>query len=423
MLSMLLQSRWSSGWVVTGSVVLTMVVASACSSGADSNHKPGPTGGTSGSGAAGSGGTAGSGAAGSGGTGGWAPTCTTGETMECYSGPAKTVDFGRCRPGTRSCQAGGVFGDCVGEVHPAEEICNGQDDDCDGEVDEGCSCNAGSIQDCYSGPAGTQGVGACTSGLQDCQVDGSWSTCMGEFTPQAELCNGLDDDCNGVVDDISGVLLYRLDTATVSWTSQQLSSAWTGPNAPSPCTPIATVFHAYDFGQLMVFTTSGQLHLREHGTWQPPVPGYSRFQNLPAQLDAVWQLPWAWHSGGGGAVRTDVTFSADPYFYFYNYYGNSDTTLNDSGLLTPKVNGPPRPGTRDRWSFERLSAGAPTATLGLMTNSEDGQLYQMGVDLQWHSWPDPRSHPYFNAPGAPDANACVAAWFDIDSQSAYFICS
>jgi Notch-like protein len=67
----------------------------------------------------------------------------------------------------------------------------------------GCSsaeCTSGQTRPCYSGPAGTGGVGICQGGTQTCTA-GTWGACVGEVLPQAETCNGLDDNCNGVVDD------------------------------------------------------------------------------------------------------------------------------------------------------------------------------------------------------------------------------
>jgi hypothetical protein len=79
------------------------------------------------------------------------------------------------------------------------ERCNGRDDDCDGLVDEDLE------RACYSGQAGTQGVGQCRAGVQTCQqaADGAYgyTACQGEVTPSAEGCNGLDDDCDGQVDE------------------------------------------------------------------------------------------------------------------------------------------------------------------------------------------------------------------------------
>jgi streptogramin lyase len=62
--------------------------------------------------------------------------CYAGITQQCYSGPEQTVGVGGCRAGRHSCPAGQWTG-CVGEVLPAAEVCNDQDDDCDGNVDEG----------------------------------------------------------------------------------------------------------------------------------------------------------------------------------------------------------------------------------------------------------------------------------------------
>ena len=114
-------------------------------------------------------------------------------TKTCYSGPLGTADIGVCKSGTQTCQAG-VWGTCTGEVLPSTEICDDQDNDCDGEYDENLT------RSCYNGPQGTAGVGICKSGSQTCYL-GQWGICQGEQLPAAEVCDGKDNSCNGQIDD------------------------------------------------------------------------------------------------------------------------------------------------------------------------------------------------------------------------------
>jgi len=66
-------------------------------------------------------------------------------TRACYSGPMGTSAVGICADGVQTC-VDGVWDywrsdDCPGEVLPADETCDGRDEDCDGAVDEdGADC-------------------------------------------------------------------------------------------------------------------------------------------------------------------------------------------------------------------------------------------------------------------------------------------
>ncbi|MBU1239146.1 hypothetical protein KJ865_05495, partial [Myxococcota bacterium] len=117
-----------------------------------------------------------------------------GLTQSCYNGGAGTDGVGVCHGGTSICTAGS-WGSCVGEVVPSAETCNNLDDNCNGSVDEGLT------QACYSGASGTEGVGLCHGGSQTCSA-GAWSACGGEVTPASEICDTFDNDCNGIPDDM-----------------------------------------------------------------------------------------------------------------------------------------------------------------------------------------------------------------------------
>ena len=67
----------------------------------------------------------------------------------------------------------------------------------------GCPCDPSSKPTtCYTGAPGTSGKGICKSGTRSCTPDGKFTACVGEVTPQPEVCNYADDDCNGLVDDL-----------------------------------------------------------------------------------------------------------------------------------------------------------------------------------------------------------------------------
>lgn len=134
--------------------------------------------------------------------------CVPGSSASCYSGPAATLDVGACKAGMQVCKPDGSgFGPCFGEVIPGSETCaTPTDEDCDGEINEegaGCVCLPGAQESCYSGPSGTQDVGACTAGIRTCDGLGtSWSTCAGEVLPSSEQCSTpADDDCDGDVNE------------------------------------------------------------------------------------------------------------------------------------------------------------------------------------------------------------------------------
>ncbi len=123
-----------------------------------------------------------------------------GQTRSCYTGPEGTQDKGDCKSGVQTCE-NGQWGVCWSEVWPQTEKCDGSDNNCDGQTDEGCECIDGHTKTCYDGEAGTQGIGICSEGTQTCS-GGHWSACSGQVMPDPEICDGLDNDCNGVVDDI-----------------------------------------------------------------------------------------------------------------------------------------------------------------------------------------------------------------------------
>ena len=106
-----------------------------------------------------------------------------GKSTTCFS----TNDHGTCY-GFRECAPSGLTG-CSAE-DPSVEICNGQDDNCDNQVDnitvpEQCEVK-NEFGLCY-------GILSCTPGIGAGKCDAA--------TPELEVCDGVDQNCDGIPDE------------------------------------------------------------------------------------------------------------------------------------------------------------------------------------------------------------------------------
>ena len=116
--------------------------------------------------------------------------CVDSQEQSCGS-----TDVGECVKGTKTC-LNGEWSSCSSSIEPVTEICDSLDNDCDGTVDEGCSCTNGQEQIC-----GSTDVGECAKGVQTC-ITNEWSDCIGDVGPVDEICDdSLDNDCDGLVDE------------------------------------------------------------------------------------------------------------------------------------------------------------------------------------------------------------------------------
>ncbi|MBT9555190.1 MAG: hypothetical protein IV100_04130 [Myxococcales bacterium] len=147
-----------------------------------------------------------------------------------------TLGKGICEAtGTFSCNAGDPGGPTICNAAPAvaeTEVCNGLDDDCDGQTDEGALWSG-------KGQVCVVGAGQCiATGITVCNLAAPAGPTVCSVSPKAtgsEVCNGLDDDCDGATDE-DAAWANKGQVCNVG-TGQCVATGTFGCNAASPGGP------------------------------------------------------------------------------------------------------------------------------------------------------------------------------------------
>ncbi len=113
------------------------------------------------------------------------------------------VGKGECmRFAPYTCNPEGKLSCNVKPGKPVKEICDGFDNNCDGQIDEGCGCEGKTQKECYHAPKKfLENNNVCQKGTMNCIGGETWTECRGDILPSVEICNGVDDDCDGKIDE------------------------------------------------------------------------------------------------------------------------------------------------------------------------------------------------------------------------------
>ena len=143
--------------------------------------------------------------------------------FECWTGGDSAVfnENSPCRSGVVECVDGALSG-CLGQVFPTPEQCDLIDNDCNGEVDDS-PWGEGDI----CGPENS--IGQCSYGHSMCITGEMY--CVDATYPQNEACDAVDNNCNGFIDES----LERLCETECGFGIEECSSgAWVNCSAPTP---------------------------------------------------------------------------------------------------------------------------------------------------------------------------------------------
>lgn len=149
------------------------------------------------------------------------PPCASGQICDELSASCKTacqINADADGDGFASVACGGAdCDDSKATVAPGvPEACNGVDDDCDGQIDDGVTTTfyVDADGDGFGSAAPGSSVQACGKPAGHSSVGSDCNDASPVVFPGAtESCNGLDDDCDGVVDEqnAAGCTLYFKD--------------------------------------------------------------------------------------------------------------------------------------------------------------------------------------------------------------------
>jgi hypothetical protein len=196
-----------------------------------------------------------------------------------------------------------VFQNPCGSKCGPKELCDpphlGLDDNCNGNVDETCTCNSGEVHFCFKGDPSYLHAPGCFPGVETCTETGIWGPCIGGVHA-TDNCFANQPSCHAI--SAPPFVTVHLATGTGSFSLNAVTEVWSVmcPAGVSPCPGVnpPDAFQALQSGEYAVTYTKS---LEDGGMASCNYPLFIGATGLRAELQ--WEHPLV---DGGGITGIDL---------------------------------------------------------------------------------------------------------------------
>jgi hypothetical protein len=184
---------------------------------------------------------------------------------------------------------------CVPKCGPTE-LCDpdhlGLDDNCDGNVDEGCPCSAGQVHFCFKGNPFYHNTPGCFDGSEKCSEQGTWGSCTGGVHATDNCFVADPNNCKAIVAAPFSDVHLKTGTGNFSADAIPGMEQWAVqcPAGVNPCPGVSGMNPPDDFKPLQSGEYKVTYTKKVAGDPTPKTCDYSLFVGAPGlRVELTWE--------------------------------------------------------------------------------------------------------------------------------------